>query len=1350
LIKIFGKLARVSRRLTCFLLIPSLAFAPLPLPASVAAADMAAAALLTAPHLPASLLVKLPPVSAQTVSAQAARRWPQGVQSASFLFGGAATAGDEVQAMSAAVYSVTADTTEQSPYAAAPDALPVTVGSSAGSEPGDWYVLRVDEGRAAAVLSALLSDPAVLAAEPDYLISAAPFTQKELRASALTQDHLDYYGIPQGLSLTDSPGHGARVAVLDSGVDITHPDLSMNIDSSYTGRQNFTAEGNPTDISDGYGHGTMVAGLIAANGLARGVAPNAKIIPIKVLDNSGSGSTSSLIAAMNAVRDYADIINLSLGSITRSEALDAAVLNAWQSNCLVIASAGNEGLPNGPVDGSGVYAPSYPAASAGVIGVMAAETNPAAGEDHLASFSNWDTVPDDRVEYHILAPGSALQSTAPNGAYKTNSGTSFAAPVVSGMAAVLLSYLRDSQPGVRITNAELFTRITGSGENVKGKTVAGKVYSLREARLDNMMGALPAPLLLIGELEGDLTAGAAANQLSLEIFALRGVLPAATARITAQTAGVRFDGGAAVLNTNLGELSSNNGKTFSFDVYVSPELSNGTEAVFTVVLTGGAAVTLRKTVRRATSVGGDLTAARSVLDSSSVWIIDAAAVVPAGKTLTITAGAEVLFNAGLTNAGSLIVEGAADRPVTLLPGDKYDRVTITNSTGARSTFNYVTITNPELNVSSVSHARWSGHGSADRPLCVKADSVVLSQVFDFSQAVISADLDSTSFSYLAGVAISGASITNCTFMNNIMPSKSGLALTSLNLSGRPVFHHNAVLTPLAFITTGSSCDLRSNYFDLTHSAYNTASDFGDFDELSELAPGCNIVADSVPQPSVTAACPPFILYAEALPAPTVFSDYFSNRLVLTFNTDMAATQPALELLREENIPAFFYDKRAVSGEWLGPRTWQINVQTGVPWAVVSAAGLSGAKDSWLRTEDGERRLRVNLSVSSVNQSITLTADVTSAGVTLNWNQAAGAGVYTVYRQPDGEAPQNMGARTSPWLDALNLSGLVHYYIRTNNNIASNIVTAGSSDSGGGGNGGGGGGSGGGGGGGGGGGSLTSAPPVNALPEQPIIAHISGADRVQTSVLISKRGWDSADAVVLAPGAQANLIDALAAAPLAGQENAPILLSVNGALATEVTAEIKRLGATRIYAVGALAPSVTKALADALPSADIIVLRGQNRLETARLLNAQIKETRGIFLVGYNGLPDALSVASFAAAHGYLIQIANPDGSVEGDIREAENYPLYILGGPSLVRDIPGATRLYGADRYATNAAVLNALPFDTATVYTANGQTLVDALTGSLLAAQTNSPIVLRPGGDLAALPAGLEQTAARIYAFGG
>jgi hypothetical protein len=138
-----------------------------------------------------------------------------------------------------------------------------------------------------------------------------------------------------------------------------------------------------------------------------------------------------------------------------------------------------------------------------------------------------------------------------------------------------------------------------------------------------------------------------------------------------------------------------------------------------------------------------------------------------------------------------------------------------------------------------------------------------------------------------------------------------------------------------------------------------------------------------------------------------------------------------------------------------------------------------------------------------------------------------------------------------------------------------------------------------------------------------------------------------------------------------------------------------------------------------------VVRGNDRIATTNLLNSQVKDVKGSFIVGYNALADAVSCASWAVANGYIIQIANPDGSFSGDT----SLGGYILGGTGLVQDISGYTRIYGSDRYATNLRLRQTLIFDNDCLYVANGQTLVDALTGAVLAGRTNSPVVLVPDG---------------------
>jgi hypothetical protein len=260
-----------------------------------------------------------------------------------------------------------------------------------------------------------------------------------------------------------------------------------------------------------------------------------------------------------------------------------------------------------------------------------------------------------------------------------------------------------------------------------------------------------------------------------------------------------------------------------------------------------------------------------------------------------------------------------------------------------------------------------------------------------------------------------------------------------------------------------------------------------------------------------------------------------------------------------------------------------------------------------------------------------------------------------------------------------------------------------------------------------------------------LAYIGGANRVLTSVAISHYGWTTADTVIIASGADANLVDALAAAPLAGQEDAPILLCMGDELDSAVRVELLRLRLKKIYTVGAVSQIVVDELAET-PEWSVETLRGHDRFETAELISAKVENPQGVFVVGYDAVADAVSAAPYAAAHGYLIQIAGPDGLLGTDPLTTDHR--CILGGPALVRDVPGATRIYGPDRYATNQALRETLPFSSDTLYIADGLTLVDALTGSALAARSGAAVMLVPSAPRTAPTDGVDPLM-KVYAFG-
>jgi minor extracellular protease Epr len=215
-------------------------------------------------------------------------------------------------------------------------------------------------------------------------------------------------------------GAGVKIAVLDTGIDVKHEDLKLSGGISF-----ITEENGDASYNDFNGHGTHVAGIISAqhNGIGvKGVAPNALIYSVKVLDKNGAGYLSNVIAGIDwSITNKIDVLNLSLGMSTYSATLKSIIDKANNSGMVIVAAAGNSGNFEGTGDNV-----DYPAKFENAIAV-AAVTN----RNLRAEFSSTGPA----VE--LAAPGESVLSTYANNQYNYSSGTSMATPYVTGIAALM-------------------------------------------------------------------------------------------------------------------------------------------------------------------------------------------------------------------------------------------------------------------------------------------------------------------------------------------------------------------------------------------------------------------------------------------------------------------------------------------------------------------------------------------------------------------------------------------------------------------------------------------------------------------------------------------------------------------------------------------------------------------------------------------------------------------------------------------------------------------------------------------------------------------------------------------------
>lgn len=565
-----------------------------------------------------------------------------------------------------------------------------------------------------------------------------------------------------------APGKGTVIAVIDTGVDYTHEDLTSNmwvnmaeldgtpgvdddgdgyIDDIYgvdVTAYGTKKAGNPMDDN---GHGTHVAGIIGMSSNGKGgigLACGAKIMAIKAGQSTGTFASSDIARAIRYAHMMgADVINMSFGGTMQSYLVENALKDAF-TDCVLVASAGNNGLPTTDADPD--YYPKsediYPAAYPYVIGVMATDSL-----GKLASFSNWDYNPGINAEYEMTAPGVNVYSTLPGNRYAKWNGTSMAAPCVAAAAAIIRSHYTDKdmyssrfimgQLVSATKDRTIVSKLTGSYaypaldiydsiEYLPNPNISVKqVFAMDNVREDNELNDGDS-IIDVGEtidlgilirnqwgLTGDITVKA-------DALSIAGVpnpyIEFITDTITLEPAGTFGESNNGFVYDDGLLTSVSNPIQFK----VAPETPNDTEICINlhVTTTNGVDSKDKTTYTAETAYTFRVQAGRSLkgtisedmtLTKDYLWIVENTVYIPEGVTLTVEPGTRIQFYSsdyedaygGKTIAnidcdGTLNAIGTEDEPIEMFLGKGFERLAVEIAGDGAETLKYCKITNPRL------------------------------------------------------------------------------------------------------------------------------------------------------------------------------------------------------------------------------------------------------------------------------------------------------------------------------------------------------------------------------------------------------------------------------------------------------------------------------------------------------------------------------------------------------------------------------------------------------------------------------------------------------------------------------
>lgn len=606
-----------------------------------------------------------------------------------------------------------------------------------------------------ATVDKLSDNENILSAEPDFVwektdTTTVAATDEEINA----ETHfpcMDVTGVWKDCfdhAKKEAPGKGTVVAVIDTGVDYTHKDLADNIwvNEGEIPGNGIDDDGNgyvddvygvdfvdgDSDPMDEHGHGTHVAGIIAmtpGNGGGVGVAYGAKIMCVRAGQANGSFASTDIAKAIKYAADNgADVINMSFGGTGRSYLVESALQDAFPS-CVLVAAAGNDGLPTNDAKSAGYLLNEdiYPAGYKYVLGVMATDNNKS-----LASFSNWDFAEGSDCEYEMAAPGVNIYSTLPGNRYACWSGTSMATPNVAAAAAILRSkYTDKSKYSSRYIMGQLCSATTSSVGFIAPK---GDFHSYPVLNIRDSLTKQAQPELSLDEVytldyqdvsslnNGDGIAQPGETiDMGIAVWNRWGAATDITVKVDADSVAgipnkyVEFINDEIKLS-DVGTFASvNNGFTYTDEKLtgisnpirfkIKEGTPNDIQITFNISITAKNGLDERDDNLYSSSASYTLTVQNGValsgiinedmtLTNDKLWILENNVLIPEGVTVTVEPGTRIQFwsadpnnkyganaNVYLQVEGRFIAEGTEEQLIEMYPGKGFEdkAVTITGT-----------------------------------------------------------------------------------------------------------------------------------------------------------------------------------------------------------------------------------------------------------------------------------------------------------------------------------------------------------------------------------------------------------------------------------------------------------------------------------------------------------------------------------------------------------------------------------------------------------------------------------------------------------------------------------------------